>query len=246
MHAQPAISLTAEQCRQADQYAIRELGIPGVVLMENAGRGAADLIAAWLETMPVNDPLVVIVCGKGNNGGDGLVIARHLAIRGRRAEIDMAAEPSALTDDAAVNWRIVERLGLPVRRILEPPAMAEADRRWAQADVLVDALLGTGFAGRVREPLATIIESFNTCGSAGDGSRPRPLRVAIDVPSGLNPDTGLAEGPAVRADHTITFLASKAGYAQPQARAWLGELHVRDIGAPLEMIGRAMGWILHA
>jgi len=219
------VRLTAAQCRAVDRYAIETLGIPGVVLMENAGRNAADLIEKWARRKQTGTSLVSIVCGRGNNGGDGLVIARHLALRGFHVTVDLRGEPAGLSPDAAVNCAIVRKMGIPVRGLDEPAQLAKAARRWRGSAVLVDALLGTGFAGEVREPLAGVIRRINALKG--------PLVVAVDVPSGLNADTGQPGGAAIKADRTITFLAEKAGFTAPVARDYVGRVTVVDIGAPL-------------
>lgn len=227
--AREPLRLTAAQCRAVDQYAIETLGIPGVVLMENAGRNAADLITRWAGQMRKRPsaplPRVSVVCGRGNNGGDGFVIARHLAIRGFRVSVDLMADPAGLTPDAAVNHAIVRKMGVAIRRLDRPRALTEAVRRWRPSPILVDALLGTGFAGEVREPLAGVIRRINSLHG--------PLIVAVDVPSGLNADTGEPGGVAVKAHHTVTFLAAKVGFTRPKAKPYVGHVTVVDIGAPL-------------
>jgi NAD(P)H-hydrate epimerase len=228
---QQRLRLTRDQCRAVDRYAIEQLRIPGIVLMENAGRNAADLIERWLRarTKGRRSPgRVAVVCGRGNNGGDGFVIARHLANRGYDVGVDLVGDRSGLTGDAETNAVIAEQMGIPVRPLGDRRGLAAAARRWRQLDVVVDALLGTGFTGEVREPLAGVIERINTLGG--------PLVVAIDVPSGLDANTGLPGGVAVRADRTITFLAEKKGFACKTARPHLGRVHVADIGAPTELI----------
>jgi NAD(P)H-hydrate epimerase len=244
--ATPLPTLSREQCRAVDRYAIEQLGIPGIVLMENAGHNAADAISRWgvQQLRRLNrevggpDPLVCVVCGKGNNGGDGFVIARHLANRGWPVCVDLAAEPASLSGDAAINYRIVDWMGVPIRELNGPIALDQAATRWGQAVVVVDALLGTGFAGEVREPLAGVIHRLNAVGNKSAVTA--PLIVAIDVPSGLDADTGTAAGPVVRADRTITFLANKIGYENRVARAYLGRVTVCGIGAPTELILRCL------
>lgn len=225
------IRLSVAETRAVDRYAIEVLGIPGVVLMENAGRNTADLIERGLKKLRPPRPAsqrIAIICGKGNNGGDGFVIARHLTHRGYPVDIDLLGQAEDLTGDAAVNHAIVQRMGLPIRRLHDRRTLAAAARRWRKCAVIVDALLGTGFNGQVRDPLASVITTIN--GLRG------PLIVAVDVPSGLNADTGIAEGAAVEADMTVTFVAAKSGYNQPTARKYLGRLHVVDIGAPTGFI----------
>ena len=223
-------TLTREQCRAVDKYAIEQLGIPGVVLMENAGRNAADLIEGWLRQRiraGTSPGTVAIVCGKGNNGGDGFVIARHLIHRGYAVTVDLFGDPAALAGDAAINHNILARMGVRIGPLTERTLPAAA-RRWRRSAVLVDALLGTGFAGEVSGPLAKVIGAINEL--AG------PMIVAVDVPSGLDADTGEPGGLAIRADRTVTFLAAKAGYSRPSAKPYLGRVSVVDIGAPTELI----------
>ena len=229
--ADKRIGLTRAQCRAVDHYAINELGIPGVVLMENAGRNAADLIERWLRARLKGTSRrgkVAVVCGRGNNGGDGFVIARHLVHRGCDVSVDLFGDPTSLASDAAINYAIAARMGVPIRKLAAGQTLNATARRWRRCDLLVDALLGTGFAGEVREPMAGIVRRIN----ALDG----PLVVAVDVPSGLDADTGEPGGAAVRADHTVTFLAAKVGYRRKSAKPYVGRVAVADIGAPIRLI----------
>ncbi|MCI0464053.1 MAG: NAD(P)H-hydrate epimerase [Gemmataceae bacterium] len=211
--------LTREQVRALDRRAIDEFGIPGVVLMENAGRGAAELLLS----LGIHGP-VVICCGKGNNGGDGLVIARHLASHGVAARVLLFCRPEELSGDAATNYHPVAKMGLPLilyeGENLNLPAL---EKELAAAEWVVDALFGTGLSGPVRAPLDGVIGSINRC----------PGRVlAVDIPSGLDCDTGRPLGPTVRARHTVTFAALKVGFTSPSARPWLGQVHLVGIGVP--------------
>lgn len=254
MKPKSALILTREQCRAVDRYAIEELHIPGIVLMENAGRNAAELILKWVRSIArqpqrgrtgwsrqsraIAANRVSIICGKGNNGGDGMVIARHLVRHGMQVAVDFTDDPRTLSGDATANYTIIKGMGLPTA-LLTPDKFAVAACRWQQSVVLVDALLGTGFSGAVREPLAGIIQRINEtrpARSARRGSAPGPLIVAVDVPSGLDCDTGKVGGIAVRADRTVTFLAQKPGFATAVAKPYVGKVTVVDIGAPLEMI----------
>jgi NAD(P)H-hydrate epimerase len=211
--------LTREQVRALDRRAIDEFGVPGVVLMENAGRGAAEVLAR----LGIHGG-VVICCGKGNNGGDGFVIARHLAIHEAAVRILLFCAPEELSGDAAINQRIVARLKLPQEVHAGPaPDLKAVERELAAAEWVVDALFGTGLSGAVRPPLDRVIAAINAC----------PARVlAVDIPSGLDCDTGRPLGATVRAEHTVTFAAQKVGFANPEARQWLGQVHLVDIGVP--------------
>lgn len=206
--------LSRDEVREVDRRAIEEFGLPGVVLMENAGRGTAEL----LMSLGVYGR-VVVCCGKGNNGGDGFVIARHLANRQVSVRVLLFSRPEELAGDAATNYQVVRRSGLPLSFYPEPPPRVELDT----AAWIVDALFGTGLSGPVRAPFDQIIAAINDS----------PARVlAVDVPSGLDCDTGRPLGATVRANHTATFVAQKMGFAEPAAREWLGKVHVIDIAAP--------------
>jgi NAD(P)H-hydrate epimerase len=213
------VFLSRDEVRAIDRRAIDEFGVPGVVLMENAGRGAAEVLVA----LGVRGP-VAVCCGKGNNGGDGFVIARHLDNRRLPVRVLLFARPEALTGDAAVNYRIISRSGVPINLHAESPVDAAALRRELEsAEWVVDALFGTGLTGPLRAPFDGVVEAIN----AG------PARVlAVDIPSGLDCDTGEPLGPCVRAAHTVTLVAAKKGFANPASHPWVGRVHVVDIGAP--------------
>jgi NAD(P)H-hydrate epimerase len=217
--------LSRDEVRNLDRRAIEEYGVPGVVLMENAGRGCAEL----LRSLGVHGP-VVICCGKGNNGGDGFVVARHLDNAQIPVKVLLFGTPEDLAGDAAINYRIIANAGLPIET---PHVNAEMLRReFAPAEWIVDALFGTGLAGPLRPPFDHVVAAINA----------RSTRVlAIDIPSGLDADTGQPLGPTVRAEHTATFVALKKGFADPAAQAWLGRVHVIDIGMPRRLLENLAG-----
>ncbi len=211
--------LTREQVRALDRRAIDEFGVPGVVLMENAGRGAAEVLLR----LGVHGR-VVICCGKGNNGGDGFVIARHLANHRVAVRILLFCSPEELTGDAAINQRIGARLRLPLEVHAGPsPDIDAVKRELTAAEWVVDALFGTGLSGAVRPPFDKVIEAINASSAHV---------LAVDIPSGLDCDTGRPLGATVRAEHTVTFAAQKVGFARPEAAVWLGQVHLVDIGVP--------------
>jgi NAD(P)H-hydrate epimerase len=215
--------LSRNQVRALDQRAIEHYGVPGPVLMENAGRGAAELLLS-LGVLG----RVVVCCGKGNNGGDGYVIARHLDNRRVSVKVLIFAHPRELTGDAATAYRIIALSELPVTLFDRPPLSDDNLRQeLAGADWIVDALCGTGLQGPVRPPLDQAVAAINASGA----------RVfAVDLPSGLDCDTGEPLGPTIRADHTATFVALKKGFANPAAAPWLGQVHVVEIGAPRRLL----------
>jgi NAD(P)H-hydrate epimerase len=211
--------LTRDEVRALDRRAIEELGVPGVVLMENAGRGAAEL----LRSLGVRGT-VSICCGKGNNGGDGFVIARHLDNRNIAVRVLLFARPEELTGDAAINFHIIRKSGVPLIIHHETPLdLAGVRSELVSAEWVVDALFGTGLTGPVRAPFDQVIGTINEC---------RTRVLAVDIPSGLDCDTGRPLGSTVRAHHTATFVARKKGFAVPGTVEWTGEVHVIDIGAP--------------
>ena len=213
--------LTRAEVREIDRRAIEEFGLPGIVLMENAGRNAALLLH---ERAPA--ARVAIACGKGNNAGDGFVIARHLVNLGHDVRLLLACDPEEYRGDAAVNRGVVEKMGLPVARLADAPR-EEWERSLAGADWIVDALLGTGAVGAPRGAIATAIEAVNAV-----AARDHVGVFAVDLPSGLDCDTGQAAGACIRASLTGTFVARKTGFDTPGAAAFLGDVRVLDIGAP--------------
>ncbi len=215
--------LTRAQVRRVDQIAIEHFGIPGIVLMENAALHASRVALSML-TDPAGAP-VLVICGSGNNGGDGLAISRHLHNSGVKVTIALLVDPAHYTGDALINWRIVERMKLSVVEAGE----AEIER--SAAPLLIDAIFGTGLTPPPRDPLPALARAINSSGL--------PV-LAIDLPSGLDCDTGLPLGDCIRATKTVTFVAEKLGFANPQARQWLGEVVVADIGCPREAIARAL------
>ena len=214
---------TRDEIRAFDRYAIEVLGLPGIVLMENAGRQIAEAARAMLAGRA--KPRVVILAGPGNNGGDGFVVARHLAMAGIRPEVVLLAPREKIVGDADTNLRVLEPLGFQVRVLAGKveAMLGELRPLLAEADLLVDGLLGTGTRGEIREPYASAI------GAVNDARRPV---LAIDIPSGLDPDTGKPLGPTVRATKTVTMAAVKVGFRKPGAEQYTGEVILADIGVP--------------
>ena len=214
------LRLTRAQVREIDRLSIEQYHLPGIVLMENAARAVVDVALDMLRG--IQDPEVQIVCGGGNNGGDGLAVARHLHNRGVFVELALAsAQP--YSGDAGINWAIVQAMGIPAL------AIEDADIRMAGGviDLVVDALYGTGLQTPPREAWPIELMLYY------------PV-LSVDVPSGMDCDTGepLRAGACVKATRTVTFVAEKVGFANPAARQYLGEVIVGDIGCPRELIER--------
>lgn len=210
--------VTAAEMREIDRCAIQEFGIPGVVLMENAGRGAATVALDMLKG--ADNPKAAVVCGQGNNGGDGYVIARHLHNAGISVVVRIVAPREKIAGDALINLSIIEKMKLDVQFI-------SADSLdFSDATIIVDALLGTGLSGAVREPYLTAIRKINAAA--------KPV-LAVDIPSGLNSDTGEVLGECVRAARTVTFALPKIGFTIKAGPAVAGPVTVVDIGVPREL-----------
>jgi NAD(P)H-hydrate epimerase len=223
MHA-----LTREEIRALDRCAIDRLGIPGVILMENAGRNAADAVAELLGGAAGRS--VAVVAGAGNNGGDGFVIARHLALGGAAVVTYLVVPPAKITGDARVNLDALRALRHDVREAAD--ALDGVAQQLKGFDAVVDAVGGTGIRGPLRGGLAAAVEQINAAG--------RPV-VAVDLPTGLDCDTGEASGPAVQAALTVTMLARKKGFDAPGAAAYTGRVRVVDIGVPPEVVAEIAG-----
>jgi NAD(P)H-hydrate epimerase len=258
------IFLNREQSRQVDRMAVEEFGFSGLVLMENAGRGTADVLCR----LGIGGP-VVVCCGKGNNAGDGFVIARHLDLRGHAVRVLIWANPEEFLGDAAVNFQILTKTDVPIEFFDDssrhtPRAEAKSSQHTPCADTaggtrsvpatvtdgtrsvpasverlekaldgaawIVDALLGTGASGEPRPPLDAVIDQLNAAAAP---------KLAVDLPSGLDCDTGRAARHTIRAAETCTFVAAKPGFFTPEAAAYVGRLHVLDIGVPRKLIERA-------
>lgn len=215
------IVMTREEARDFDCRAINTIGIPGVVLMENAGRSCAELIKEKLKHTA--NPKVCIFCGTGNNGGDGYVIARHLHNSGFEVIVVIFGDKGKIKGDAAINLDVLIALNLPVECINpdSPDITRQVKKFTSKADMIVDSLLGTGLTGQVKNGYKNIIEAIN--------SLECPV-VAVDIPSGLDCDTGQPLGAAVKADYTVTFAALKKGFTAEQAKQYTGEIFIASIG----------------
>jgi hydroxyethylthiazole kinase-like uncharacterized protein yjeF len=219
------MQVTREQVREMDRRAIEDFGIPGVILMENAGRAVAE--ETW--KLAEQDPRarVAILCGKGNNGGDGYVVARHLFNRGMDPAVIVFARPADVSGAAAVNLAIIRKMGLAVEEVTSDDDLCKIEAAVSAADVLVDALLGTGLAGDVRGPIRRAIDNNNGSGKAV---------VAVDIPSGLDANTGQVLGACVAADVTVTFVAPKIGFERGDAPVHVGTIVTAEISIPRQVL----------
>lgn len=229
-----SIRLTREEARAIDRAALEEYGIPTLVLMEHAGRSAAELVRDVADARTVT-----VVAGGGNNGGDGFVIARFLGAFGVDVECLCCAPLDATHGDARIERDVALRSGV---RLLDASTRAEWDVQRARLlrasgpRVFVDALLGTGFEGALKPLAAHAIATVNELRAALGAQT-----VAIDLPSGLDCDTGVLADPTIQADVTATFVAEKRGFDTAAARAVLGRVVVLPIGLPRGVLERVLG-----
>jgi ADP-dependent NAD(P)H-hydrate dehydratase / NAD(P)H-hydrate epimerase len=220
----------ASEMQELDRLTIEEIGIPGVVLMENAARGACRVFLAHFA--PPSNSRVLILCGRGNNGGDGYVMARVLSQAGLEVAVLVLAEFSKISGDALVNLQILRRMGLEVQEVPSEAQWKKQRRLLKDCDFIIDGLLGTGLNSPVRGFYARVIEEVNRVD--------KPV-TAIDIPSGLNADTGQAMGVAVQAELTITFGFPKIGQLVFPGAGLVGRLVRIDIGIPNAVAQRIPG-----
>lgn len=217
--------VTAETMQRLDRRAIEECGIPGIVLMENAGRGAARVIEKNYPGL-VNKK-VAVFSGKGNNGGDGFVIARHLVNQGVDVKIYLLAAGGCLRGDAETNFNIVRQMGIDIFELRDATSLDVVRTELKAYDLIVDAIFGTGLNSEVRGVFGEVIELLNQADIP---------RIAVDIPSGLNANTGKVLGNCIRADLTITFAHPKLGLLIHPGLEYVEKLEIIDISIPKYLI----------
>jgi NAD(P)H-hydrate epimerase len=222
--------LTAAQMREADRFTIEEIGIPSLVLMENAGRQVVAAIEAGYEAQLAGR--VAVLCGRGNNGGDGFVVARTLLQRGIDAAVFVVGSLEAVRGDARVNLDILGRLGVTVVEIDDEQSWELHFSEISQCTLIVDAIFGTGLTSPVSGMLETVIADVN----ASD----IPI-VSIDLPSGLSADTSHLIGDCIQAAMTVTLAAPKLPLVLPPAEAYAGDVVIADIGIPPDVVDGVEG-----
>jgi hydroxyethylthiazole kinase-like uncharacterized protein yjeF len=213
-------AVTSAQMRRIDHIAIERLKIPVLLLMDNAGRSVAEIARDLL--MKRKGRKVIVLCGGGNNGGDGVVAARYLQGWDYNVTVIWLKNPTAWKNDLAMHYQIAKRCGVSFFSLVRIPIKRRA-RILGQADLLIDALLGTGTSGPLRPPMPEAIAAMNAA---------RKPIIAVDLPSGLDADTGRVKDIAVKASVTITFHAPKTGLFNPAAHPYVGRLIIADIGIP--------------
>jgi hydroxyethylthiazole kinase-like uncharacterized protein yjeF len=221
-HMKKISAVSSARMRRADRLSAEKFGIPVLLLMENAGRAVAEVAERFLKRRG----LILVLCGGGNNGGDGIAAARTLHNRGYAVEVWLLKNPADYKGSLALHYQMAKRMGV---RFKVFDTLNERTRRQmlARTALIVDALLGTGSHGTVSGAYARAIELANHAR--------RPV-LAVDVPSGLNADTGKPEGPCIRATQTLTMAAAKPGLLKPSAKPFVGTLLVAEIGIPRTLL----------
>ena len=226
--------LSRADCREIDRLAIEQFGIPSLVLMENAARSICDVCADALIESPER-PSVLVIAGTGNNGGDGLAAARHFANLGARVGIILAGPDDRYSGDPLTHLTIARRMGIPTK-VFNPEkpraALSSLPAPFSRPTLVVDAVLGTGYRFKLRPDIASLLGLCNSLGDEGASV------FAIDVPSGLDADTGEPAPACVRADFTICLVSFKQGMLTETGRGYCGEIVLGDIGVPQDLIER--------
>jgi NAD(P)H-hydrate epimerase len=216
-------AVTVRQIQNLDKTAIHRIGVPSLVLMENAGKAVAAEVKRYIKGR--KDPRVCIVCGLGNNAGDGFVAARHLLEAGVKTTVYLIGQGRRLKHDAAVNYHILKKLKYPVKEVGTAHGLSLRDI--ARADVVVDAIFGVGLNRAVQEPFRGVIEAMNNNAKTV---------LAVDIPSGLDGTTGKIHGLCVQADLTVTFSFIKKGFLKGLGPKYTGKVVVADIGIPRKLL----------
>jgi len=221
-------AITAEKMAEIDKKAV-EFGIPRLLLMENAGGAVARTIMEKFG----HELKIVAFAGTGNNGGDGFVAARHLSNKGAKVKVFLIGDPEGIrAEEARLNWNVIRKMerSIKIYVVRSPSDLKKAKHYLKHADVFIDAMLGTGLKGPLREPFSSVVRLINESGV--------PV-VSVDAPTGLNPSTGEVQGLVVKAAYTVTFHKMKRGFLK--ANEYTGEVIVADIGVPKEIESAAIG-----
>ncbi|MCA9405593.1 MAG: NAD(P)H-hydrate epimerase [Candidatus Omnitrophica bacterium] len=218
-------TLTVKQIQMLDDVAICQYGVPSIALMENAGKAVADETLRQLKKKP--SAKVVVICGLGNNAGDGFVVARHLLNAGIRTDVYLIGSARKLKQDAAINYNILRSIKYPVQEIKDvSPGMV---KKFESADVFVDAIFGVGLNREIKGVFKDVVEAVN-----GYAKKV----VAVDIPSGLDGTTGNIYGVCIKANTTVTFSFAKKGFLKKEGPKHVGKIKVVDIGIPIRLMER--------
>lgn len=217
-------SVSAKKMKDIDQAAIEEFKVPSIVLMENAGRAAAEVAALMLTD---KNKKIVIVCGKGNNGGDGFVCTRHLVNKGVNVLVFLTCNRDQLKGDAKINFSILEKMNVSIYELTKEGNFTNLENKIKNSELVIDAIFGIGITGKIKEPYSEIINIIN---------KNKNKVLALDIPSGLDATEGISLGSCIKADKTITFAVAKTGLVNKQGPTFSGEIIVADISIPKQLL----------
>lgn len=215
--------VTPEQMKELDRKAIEEYGIPSIVLMENAGRSVAEVAFTMLED-PIEEQQVVIFVGRGNNGGDGMVIGRHLLNYKVPVQFILLVEEKDIKGDALINYQILKNMGANLQFVTDSASVVDGLSKF---NLVIDALFGTGLSRNLEEPFTSIIKAINDS---------KKQILSVDIPSGLNGLNGEVMSAAIKADKTVTLALPKKGLFENQGPEFVGEVILGDISLPQKLI----------
>ena len=222
------LKVTIDQMREIDRRTIEEYGIPSIVLMENAGRQAYE-VAKKMLGKDLTKKKAAVICGKGKNGGDGFVVARYLLNYGANIYVFLLGDVSSLAEETLINFQILKKCRIEIDEVKTSNEIKGIENALKSADLVIDAILGIGVRGEVKSPLKDVIEIINSSGKHV---------MSIDIPSGLDGDTGDVLGVCVKATATVTMGAVKNGFFLKDGPSHVGELTVADIGIPSALLKR--------
>lgn len=216
--------VTSQQMKEIDRRTQEEFGISAIVLMENAGQSVARVALDMLSGR--KEKRVVCVCGKGNNGGDGFVCARHLINNGINTDVFLVGDKEGLKGEAKVNCDVLQKMGKTIKTLHEKD-LASFENELKGTQLIIDAIFGTGLEGEVKEPYRSVIRLMNSSG--------KPV-LSVDVPSGLDATEGKVLGVCVKATKTVTFGLPKTGFVRNDGPLHVGEVIVEDISIPKTLL----------
>lgn len=220
--------LNSDQMRKCDRITIEDLKVPGIILMENAGISVVNVIEEVIEE--INELRYLVVCGRGNNGGDGFVVARHLKRRGTSVEVILVGHAEQLKGDALANYQMLKVYTSDIHIITTEEELSQKRSLFIEADIIIDALFGTGLSTAIEGIYSAVVEEIN---------KHDAIVISIDTPSGLSSDTNKIIGPCVNADITVTLATMKWCHIFPPAEYMCGEVFVKDIGIPKYVLEQA-------
>ncbi len=218
------VFLSVKDARELDNFIINILGVESLILMENAGRSVVDLVEKEFN----KKSNVAVFCGKGNNGGDGFVVARHLLTRGFKVEVYLAGKESEISKDAKTNLFLAFKSGMKINELNEKN-IPLLKRKINKYNIIIDALLGIGIKNETRGMISNLIDLINNS---------LAKIISVDVPSGFDADNGVMLGRCVKSDFTVTFLAKKRGFLRKEAKDLCGNVIVENLGFPIKELLR--------